>query len=84
MGMLTATNFDPCFLNRRFQKQTPRAKVQSLALMLHMQKVPFQVEKAAILQSYFVGFPQTSQASARIAPPNYARKVFFHVVPVDA
>jgi len=53
MGMLTTTNFDPCFLNRRFQKQALRAKVESLALLLHIQKLPFQGEKAAVLTKVF-------------------------------
>jgi hypothetical protein len=54
MGMLTTTNFDPCFLNRRFQKQALRAKVESLALLLHIHKLPFQVEKGAVLTKVFI------------------------------
>jgi hypothetical protein len=55
MGMLTTTNLDPCFLNKRIQKQARRAKVESLTLLLQMQKVPFQVGKAAVLTKIFSG-----------------------------
>jgi hypothetical protein len=54
-GNTTTTNFDPFFLNRRFQRQAPRAKVERLAHLLHVEKVPFQVGKAAVLTKVFCG-----------------------------
>ena len=76
MRMLTTTNFDPYFLNKRFQKQAPRAKVESLTLLLHMQKVPFQVGKAAVLTKVFCGVSSYTSSKCQDSTPKLNQDCF--------
>jgi len=76
MGMLKTTNFDPCFLNKRFQKQAPKAKFESLTLLLHMQKVPFQVGKAAVLTRVFCGVSSYTSSKCHDSTPKLYQDCF--------
>jgi hypothetical protein len=74
--MQTTTNFDHFFLNRSFQKQAPRDKVESLALLLHMQKVPFQVGKAAVLTKVFCGVSSGTPGKCQDSTPKLYQDCF--------
>ena len=76
MGMQTTTNFDLFFLNKIFQKQAPRAKIESLALLLHMQKVPFQVGKAAVLTKVFCGVSSGTPGKCQGSTPKLYQDCF--------